>query len=65
LSTFAFAGSDAFTIAGLPIAKGTALVEAGLDLDIGANATLGIPYQGQFADDATNNGASANLAVRF
>jgi len=65
LSAFAFADSDAFTIAGLPIAKDAALVEAGLDLDVAADARLGISYQGQFADGAASNGASANLSVRF
>ncbi|WP_421917298.1 autotransporter outer membrane beta-barrel domain-containing protein [Mesorhizobium sp.] len=64
-STLAFAGGDAFTIAGVPIARDTAVVEAGLDLKMSANATLGVSYDGQFGGRAADNGAKANLNVRF
>jgi hypothetical protein len=40
-STLAFAGGHAFTIAGVPIARDAAIVEAGLDLKMTANGTLG------------------------
>lgn len=65
LSTQAFAGSDAFTVAGVPIAKDAALIEAGLDLDLTDAATLGLAYQGQFGGGSTENGFSAKLDVRF
>ncbi|WP_258584586.1 autotransporter outer membrane beta-barrel domain-containing protein [Mesorhizobium sp. AR02] len=64
-STFAFAGGDAFTIAGVPIARDAAVVEAGLDLKMSANATLGLSYSGQFGGGTTDNGAKANLSVKF
>jgi outer membrane autotransporter protein len=64
-STFAFAGGDAFTIAGVPIARDAAVVEAGFDLPMSANATLALFYSGQFGAHATDNGARANLSVRF
>jgi outer membrane autotransporter protein len=64
-STFAFAGGDAFTIAGVPVAKDSAVIEAGFDLQMSANATLGLSYAGQFGSHAADNGARANLNVRF
>jgi outer membrane autotransporter protein len=64
-SIHAFAGGDAFTVAGVPIAKDAALVEAGLDLDLSEAATFGIAYQGQFGDGAMQNGLNANLRVGF
>ncbi|RUU96308.1 autotransporter outer membrane beta-barrel domain-containing protein, partial [Mesorhizobium sp. M7A.T.Ca.TU.009.01.3.1] len=47
-SSFAFAGGDHFTIAGVPIARDSAVVEVGLDFNMSANATLGLSYTGQF-----------------
>jgi outer membrane autotransporter protein len=64
-STFAFAGGNAFTIAGVPIARDAAVVEAGFDLKLAANATLGLSYSGQFGGGATDNGAKADLNVNF
>jgi outer membrane autotransporter protein len=64
-ATLAFAGSIPFTITGAPIARNAALVEAGLDLAISANASLGVTYAGQLASDAQDHAFKANLAVRF
>jgi outer membrane autotransporter protein len=64
-TTLAFAGSNAFTIAGVPIAKNAALVEAGLDLALSKSATLGVSYTGQLAADAQDHAFKANLAIRF
>lgn len=61
----AFAGSNPFSVAGVPIAKNAAVVEAGLDLALGANATLGASYTGQLAESAQDHAFKANLAVRF
>ncbi|PLP59326.1 autotransporter outer membrane beta-barrel domain-containing protein [Mesorhizobium loti] len=64
-STHAFQAGSAFTIAGVPIARDSALIEAGLDLDLSDSATLGIAYQGQFGSGVEQNGLTARLAVRF
>jgi outer membrane autotransporter protein len=64
-STFAFAGGDAFTIAGVPIARDAAVIEAGIDMKMSANATLGLSYSGQLGGGAVDNGARANLSVKF
>ena len=46
ISTHAFAGSEVFSIAGIPIARDAAPVEAGLQFDLSSNAILNIAYQG-------------------
>lgn len=65
LSAFAFAGGDDFTIAGVPIARDAMLVEAGFDVQLARNATLGLSYAGQFGPDAFDNGFKANLGIKF
>ena len=65
LSTFAFAGGDAFEIAGAPIAEDAFALSAGLDVDIAANATLGASYSGQIASDAQDHAFKIDLTVTF
>ncbi|MBZ9967805.1 autotransporter outer membrane beta-barrel domain-containing protein [Mesorhizobium sp. BR1-1-2] len=64
-STLAFAGGDQFTIAGVPITGDTAIIEAGLDLKMAANAILGLSYSGQFGGGSVDNSARVNLGVKF
>ncbi|MFZ5672708.1 MAG: autotransporter domain-containing protein [Pseudomonadota bacterium] len=64
-ATFAFEGSEDFVIAGAPIARDAAVLEAGFDLSIAADATLGFAYNGEIADDAEDHGVNATLAVSF
>ncbi|WP_179119682.1 autotransporter-associated beta strand repeat-containing protein [Ensifer adhaerens] len=66
LSTMRFAGGgDAFSIAGVPIARDVAVVEAGLDYALSPNATLGVTYAGQFGSDVSDQSARINLNVSF
>lgn len=64
-TVLAFSGSNPFAIAGLPIARDAALVEAGLDLALGANTALGASYTAQLANDAQDHAFKANLVVKF
>ncbi|WP_281280381.1 autotransporter outer membrane beta-barrel domain-containing protein [Pelagibacterium montanilacus] len=64
-SDHGFAGLEAFTIAGAPIARDSAVLEAGLELDFTPDASLGVSYQGQLAPDAQDHGFKANLAIKF
>jgi len=64
-STLAFDGSTDFVIAGAPIARDAAVLEAGFDLSISADATLGLAYNGEIADAAEDHGLNATLAVTF
>ncbi|PRA52480.1 autotransporter outer membrane beta-barrel domain-containing protein [Ochrobactrum sp. MYb68] len=65
VSTQAFTGSDAFTIAGVPIAKDSVVIETGLDLSLAPTVTLGLSYSGQIASSARQHGFKTNFRVRF
>lgn len=62
-SKLAFDAGDAFTVAGAPIARNAALLEAGLDATVGRNATIGLSYAGQFGSG--NQDHSATVAWRW
>lgn len=64
-SRLRFSAGDAFTIAGVPIARDAAVIEAGLHLDLAPGATFGISYTGQIASDAHDHGLNATLAITF
>jgi outer membrane autotransporter protein len=57
--------SAAFSIAGVPLARDAALAEAGLDLQITAQAKVGIYYAGQLANSARDNAVKGNFSWRF
>jgi outer membrane autotransporter protein len=62
----AFAQSPAgFGILGVPLAQSSALIEAGVDLHLSADARLGVSYVGQLASDLQDNGVQASLRWRF
>lgn len=63
--TQAFAGSNAFAVAGAPVARDSAVIEAGLDLAITPKATLGVSYQDQVGSGARDHGVRADLSVKF
>ena len=65
LSTNAFAGGAGFTVAGVPIARDAAVIEAGLDFALSPAATLGLGYTGQIAGGAQQHGFKGSFAVRF
>ena len=65
LSTFAFTSGSPFTIAGVPIARNAVVLDAGIDIAITRNATLGISYNGQFASSASDQSVRANFNVKF
>ena len=64
-STFALAGGTSFTVAGAPIAKDAAVMDAGLDFAVAKNVTLGIAYTGQFGGNAIDQSVRANFNARF
>ena len=61
----AFASGQPFTVQGLPVAQDMGVVEAGFDVGIGENTTLGLTYNGQFSSQASDNAVKADLTVRF
>jgi fibronectin-binding autotransporter adhesin len=64
-STMAFPGSSSFGIGGVPIARDAAMVELGVDMRVGRNATLGFSYGGQFGARASEHAVRASFAVKF
>ncbi|MGB3425428.1 autotransporter outer membrane beta-barrel domain-containing protein, partial [Castellaniella sp.] len=64
-TTLAFSGGEAFSVAGAPIDRDAAVLEAGLDFTVGKHTTLGIAYTGQFGSRSHDNGARAHLNIRF
>lgn len=65
VATQAFSVGAAFTVAGVAIARDSAVIEAGLDLQVTPRTVLGLAYQGQLASAARDHGVRANLAIRF
>ncbi|MBA8901330.1 autotransporter domain-containing protein [Phyllobacterium sp. P30BS-XVII] len=64
-ASMAFASGRAFSIKGLGTARDAALIEAGLDFDIGNATSIGVSYAGQFSDRNHDNALKADLTVRF
>lgn len=54
-----------FTVEGLPIAKDSAIVGAGVDVLLGKGLTLGVSYDGSFASDAQSNAVRGTLGLTF
>ena len=64
--TLAFQGAGApFLIAGVPIARDSLLSEAGLDLAISRNATVGLSYVGQLARNVHDHAAKGKFTWKF
>ena len=56
---------ETFAIAGLPLARDTALFEGGLDLRLGPRAEVGLSYSGQYGGHVTSNSIKGNLTWLF
>ena len=54
-----------FAISGVPIARDSLLAEAGLDLAIGRNATIGVSYTGQIAGNVQDHAAKGKFSWTF
>lgn len=64
-SSFSFAGGSPFDIAGVPLARNAAVIEAGLAVDMSRNASLGLAYSGQIGSGAQDHGFRATLSGSF
>jgi outer membrane autotransporter protein len=58
-------GSDAYSVAGIPLARNVVSVEAGLDFSTSETSTLNLSYNGQFGSGVTDNGLRATYRTRF
>ena len=64
-NTQALAGSTAFTVYGVPLARDVGVLEAGIETQLQTNLTLEVQYSGQFGAHVRDNGVRANLAWKF
>ncbi len=58
-------GGPLFTVAGVPIAKDTAALEAGLDTAMGQNGSFSLSYSGQMGNGLTDHGVKATMRWTF
>lgn len=65
VSALSFAGGDPFEIAGAPIARDAAVVEAGFDLALSDRSRLGVGYSGYFGNGLDDNALDAKLSLTF
>lgn len=59
------AGGSPFTIAGVPIARDAALVQAGFNVSVSPRVTLGVAYQGELAGNAQDHSVKGTFTWRF
>lgn len=65
-AALAFASTGiGFGITGVPLAEDSALIDAGLDLALGPNATAGVSYSGQFGDGVQDSAVKGRFAWQF
>jgi outer membrane autotransporter protein len=58
-------GSSPFLIAGAPLARDSALVDAGIDLAFGSQGRIGIAYGGTWSDSVADHSVKGNATWRF
>lgn len=61
----AFAGGATFDIAGAAIARNAAVLDLGVDMNLGKKAIMRLDYQGQLASDAREHRLGATFSMRF
>jgi outer membrane autotransporter protein len=61
----AFTGGSDFTVAGLPIERDMAIIETGLEVDVGPAGKLTLSYGGQFGDLATDHSVQGGFYFKF
>lgn len=64
-STLGFAGSAPFSVAGVPLAEDTLVLEGGLSLPLSSTARLAVSYSGAFGGGMADNGLNVGLNWRF
>ncbi|MCA3932948.1 autotransporter domain-containing protein, partial [Burkholderia sp.] len=65
-SSFTFAnGGTSFQVSGVPIARDSAVLEAGIDATITKRLTLGLTYSGQYGSGVRDNAILGNILWKF
>ncbi len=58
-------GGNAFTVAGVPVARDAAVIEAGLDFALTPSAVIGVTYGGQFGSGIVDQSFKASFSAKF
>ncbi len=61
----AFSTGPSFITAGIPIDKDALVANAGLDLRVSSNATIGVAYTGQVGERAQDHAVKGNFTIRW
>ena len=64
-TTLAFEGSQAFTVAGTPIARNAALAELGAEVAVSRDTTMALTYNGQYGGGNREHAGSLNVRWRY
>jgi outer membrane autotransporter protein len=64
-ATVSFSGSDSFTVSSAADSRDSAVLEAGVGVDVAQDTTVSLNYNGDFSKDTRENTLSAKLAVKF
>jgi outer membrane autotransporter protein len=54
-----------FAVTGVPLARNSALIDVGFDLNLDPTLTLGVSYTGQFANDLQDNAVKGRFTWVF
>ena len=65
-SALSFLGTaSAFSVAGVPLARDAAIVEAGFDWQLRPNAKIGVSYFGELAGHVTDHAVKGRFSLNF
>ncbi|MGG4606280.1 autotransporter domain-containing protein [Paenalcaligenes sp. Me131] len=63
--TMAFEGGQNFTVAGVPLARDTALIELGAEVSLSRYSSVGIGYKGELGNGQRDHSAQVQVRVAF
>jgi outer membrane autotransporter protein len=64
-ATMAFGGSQAYTVAGAPIAREAAVLQLAVNMAVSRSTTVGVSYGGQFGNGNQQNTGMLDVRYRF
>ncbi|WP_417280234.1 autotransporter outer membrane beta-barrel domain-containing protein [Celeribacter sp.] len=64
-SVHSFVDSDSFTVTGAPLERDSAIVKAGVDVQLSPGSVLGLSYEGAFQSGFASHGLGARLDLQF
>lgn len=65
LAAHSFAGSDSFSVAGVPVSEDVLVLDFGISARLGPGASLRVSYDGQHGSGVSDHGLTANFGIVF